>query len=233
MTPKLFGREPQAITLAVNALVALLSAFIFHFTPEVTGSINGFTQAAMAVWVGVIVHDGNLVTIMVGFGKAALSLVMGFGIQVDAIQQGAIVTALEMVLTVILRPQIVAPVDANNNVRTQLEADKVIMKMNRLSPVIALIGAITLIASAPMVLTSCDTLTNQANSQQTADELGALQTRAFDLAMAFIDKWAGGLLTKAPGGGSMEDQFVSRNSNSGIPEHVLREQFRRAKAKHG
>lgn len=225
-TPLIFGREPAAISFAITSIIALLSAFVFHLSPEGQGLINSFTTAIMTAVVAVMVHDGKLVTVIVGAVKAGIAVATSYGLQWDAIQQSTALTAVEVVLGLLLRPQLIAPVAANNVTRTKSDVNQILNSMKRTASILV---AATLIFATSLSLTSCALNPSAGvggnaatfwNSAATQAFLANLQTQA----TTFLNTWVQGHLGASPKAKSAQDAVFEqmKAANPNVPDAVLR-----------
>lgn len=108
---KVFGREPALFLSSVAVLLQFLSQFLFHFTPAQQGAVNVGVSAVVGLVVTWKVARGSLVPAVLGFGQAALALLLAYGVHLDANQQSTIMAVVAMGVGWYTRTQVTAPVD--------------------------------------------------------------------------------------------------------------------------
>ncbi|MGH3390986.1 MAG: hypothetical protein ACRDOO_19130 [Actinomadura sp.] len=106
-TIRIFGYEPAVLLQAVNACVALLVAFGLGLSEPQVSAITVLATAAVSIATAVMTRPVVVSAVTGGIGTA-LSAVAAFGLELDAQQIGAVVTASSIVLALLLR-QAVSP----------------------------------------------------------------------------------------------------------------------------
>lgn len=106
------SRDPALWLGLVAAVVQLVAAFIFPLTGEQQAVLNAFAVAAAglitAVWV---VRDGQAAAV-VGLAQAAIAVGLGFGLDVSAEGQAAIMAVVSTAAAMFVRTQVTAPTGA-------------------------------------------------------------------------------------------------------------------------
>jgi hypothetical protein len=109
---KVFGRDPLAWTTAIAALVQFLCAFVFHVSTEQEGVIAALALAVFGIIGAVALHDGTWAAALIAMVKAGIAVGLAFGLHWAPEQQATIMFAVQAVLTLIVRNQVIAPVNA-------------------------------------------------------------------------------------------------------------------------
>src|SRR4051794_11156749 len=87
---KIFGREPAAWVGLIEAVLALLMAVrVIKISSEQEGLILACVAAALAVYVAWVTTH-TMLAVVVGFVKATLALLVGFGLDLQPDQTAAI-----------------------------------------------------------------------------------------------------------------------------------------------
>jgi len=110
---KIFGRDPLAWTTAISALVQFLCAFIFHVSTEQEGVIAAVALAVFGLIGAATLHDGTWAAALISLVKAGIALGLAFGLAWAPEQQATVMFAVQAVLTLIVRNQVVAPITAS------------------------------------------------------------------------------------------------------------------------
>lgn len=111
MNIKLFGREPAMILALVAVVVKLLVAFGWHASSDVQAGVNAVAAAGVALAIVLIAHDAWGAGVL-GLIQAAVSLAVGLGLHWSADKQALWMTAATVVVALITRDQVTAPVPA-------------------------------------------------------------------------------------------------------------------------
>jgi len=106
---KIFGREPALIASFVTIVVANLGAFAFHWSTDTESLVNAVLLAGLGLLVAAVVHDGLSVAV-VGLAKAALSLAVGLGWNLDAPRQALLMSLVTGAVTLWAHGTVTAPV---------------------------------------------------------------------------------------------------------------------------
>jgi membrane associated rhomboid family serine protease len=109
---KVFGRDPLAWTTAIAALVQFLCAFVFHVSVEQEGVIAAVALAVFGVIGAVALHDGTWAAALMSLVKAGIAVGLAFGLHWAPEQQATVMFAVQAFLTLIVREQVTAPVNA-------------------------------------------------------------------------------------------------------------------------
>lgn len=109
---KVFGRDPLWWTTAIAAAVQFVCAFLIHVTPEQQGVIGALAIAVFGVVGAIALHDGTWAAALMALVKAGIAAGLAFGLHWAPEQQATIMFAVQSLLTLILREQVTAPVDA-------------------------------------------------------------------------------------------------------------------------
>lgn len=112
---KLFGRDPVLWLSLLAAVVQFFSAFIVHVSMETQGVIAAFAVAIVGVIQAVVVRDGSAVPAITGLFKAGIALGLAFGLKWSPEQQMEVMLMVQAVLALMVRPQVIAPIDARGN----------------------------------------------------------------------------------------------------------------------
>ena len=106
---KIFGREPAFWLNGFALLVAWLSTWFLHLTPEIQSVVNGAALALMGLIIAFMTGDGQIAGI-IGLVKALISLGLGFGLHMGDAQQTTLISLVSFIATMFIRTQVVAPV---------------------------------------------------------------------------------------------------------------------------
>lgn len=109
-----FGRDPSVLVSGVvAALIAILA--IFPLDEGVMAAVTALVMASGGVIVAVaVVREGQLPAIL-ALVKAGVAFGVILGWNVSEPTQASILIAVEAVLALFIRTQVVAPIDANGN----------------------------------------------------------------------------------------------------------------------
>jgi len=101
---KILGQEPAAVLGVVRAVLTMLVTFGFAswLTTETSGVILAAVSAALGL-VEAYATRTTLYSAALGFGQAVLILAVTFGLNLDDVKQGAILSTLAVVLGFFLR----------------------------------------------------------------------------------------------------------------------------------
>lgn len=110
---KVFGRDPILWTTAAAAVVQAFSAFILPVSIEAQGAIAGFTLALLGLMGAAALHDGTWAAALVALLKAGIAVGLAFGLSWSPEQQAEAMFFIQAVLSLLVRQQVVAPVDAS------------------------------------------------------------------------------------------------------------------------
>jgi hypothetical protein len=113
---KIFGRDPVLWLGLVAAIVQFVSAFLTPISIETQGLIAAFSLAIVGVIQAIVVRDGSAVPAVTGLFKAGIALGLAFGLKWTPEQQAEVMFMVQAVLGLLVRPQVVAPIDARGQV---------------------------------------------------------------------------------------------------------------------
>lgn len=119
---KIFGRDPVLWLGLLAAFVQFVSAFIVPVSIETQGIIAAFALAAVGVIQAVVVRDGSAVPAVTGLFKAGIALGLAFGLRWSPEQQAEVMFMVQAVLSLLVREQVVAPIDARGQVVPRITA---------------------------------------------------------------------------------------------------------------
>lgn len=113
------AREPAIIVTLLATIVRTLVAHFIHPGADEQAWVDAAVTAAggliVAVWVR---HEGQVPAIL-GFVQAVIALAVGFGFQIDAAQQAAVMSIIGGLAALFVRQHVVAPVPPNPEVLTR------------------------------------------------------------------------------------------------------------------
>jgi hypothetical protein len=104
----IFKREPALWLNLLATLIAWLSTWFLHLTPEQQSVLNGVAYAVMGVIIAAMTGDGLSAGIL-GLFKAIISLGLGFGLHLSDDMQTTVLSLVAAVTTMFIRTQVVAP----------------------------------------------------------------------------------------------------------------------------
>lgn len=104
-------REPALLYVGLLApVVQVLAAFVFDANPTVQGAVNAAAVAVAGAITAVLVRSDSLVPAILGAAQAVLALVLAFGVQWSSEQQAALMGLVGVVVAVVVRDRVEAPV---------------------------------------------------------------------------------------------------------------------------
>ena len=106
---KLFGRDPALWSALFVSVVSVLGTFVFHFTVDQEGALNGVFAAAMGIVVWAVTKDGAPALIL-GFAKALILTAAAWHFDLPADRQVILMTLLSAIVAMFVRTQVAAPV---------------------------------------------------------------------------------------------------------------------------
>jgi hypothetical protein len=107
---KILGREPVYWLTAVAVLLKLVAAYGIDVSDNQQATINAVLAAAVGIASAVVLKSGALAAAILNFGQAGIALFVAFGLNMDAHQQGLIMSGIATVLALVLHEQVTAPV---------------------------------------------------------------------------------------------------------------------------
>lgn len=108
---KIFGREPAFWLNGFALLVAWLSTWFLHLTPETQSVVNAVAVTLMGLIIAFMTGDGQVAALL-GFMKALIALGLGFGLHMSDAQQTTLLSLITFIATMFIRTQVTAPVSA-------------------------------------------------------------------------------------------------------------------------
>lgn len=109
---KIFGRDPLAWTAALAAIVQFVSAFFVHVSVEQQGVISAAAVTIFGFIGAARLHDGTWAAAAVTVVKALIALGLAYGLHWAPEQQSTVLLAVQAILTLFVREQVTAPVNA-------------------------------------------------------------------------------------------------------------------------
>lgn len=100
----IFGREPAAWVGLIEAIIALLTITVLHWSTEQIALVMAVVVAVFGVYTAWVTHD-TLLAVVVGLVKAVLALLVGFGISLSPELTAAIIGFATVVLGFFNRQQ--------------------------------------------------------------------------------------------------------------------------------
>lgn len=111
--PKVFGRDPMVWTAAAAAIVQFISAFFLPLSVDQQGVIAAVAIALFGFFGAATLHDGTWAAAGLSVLKALIALGLAFGLSWAPEQQATVMITVQALLTLALRRQVTAPVDAS------------------------------------------------------------------------------------------------------------------------
>lgn len=106
-------REPALALMSVLAPAVQTALLLWaHLTDEQQAAANAAAVAFAGLGVAAIAARDRLAPTLLGFGQAVIALATVFGWHLDAVQSTAVSSLLALVVGVVVRAQVTAPVDA-------------------------------------------------------------------------------------------------------------------------
>ena len=100
----IFGREPAAWVGLIEAILALLIITVLHWSAEQVALVMAAVVAAFGVYTAWVTED-TLLGVVVGFTKAVLALMVGFGLTLSPELTAAIIGLVTVVMGFFNRQQ--------------------------------------------------------------------------------------------------------------------------------
>lgn len=114
---RIFGREVAVWLALLAGTVALVSAFVTSWSPEVQGVINAVFVAGAGVLTALKLDREKVLPAVLGLAQAGAQLAVTFGLSLSAEQQSALLLFVAVVTAVFVRQNVEAPFDENLNRR--------------------------------------------------------------------------------------------------------------------
>jgi hypothetical protein len=106
---KIFGREPALWGALFASLISALGTFVFHFTVDQEGALNGIIVAVIGIVVWRMTHDGSPALIL-GLVKAAIVAAAAWHFNLPTDKQTILLAFLSSIVAMFVRTQVKAPV---------------------------------------------------------------------------------------------------------------------------
>lgn len=106
---RIFGREPALWGALFASLISALGTFVFHFSVDQEGALNGIVAAGIGVVVWRVTHDGSPALIL-GFVKAVLVAAAAWHFNLPPDKQTILLALLSAIVAMFVRTQVSAPV---------------------------------------------------------------------------------------------------------------------------
>lgn len=107
--PKILGRDPALWAALFASAVSAIGTFVFHFSVDQEGALNGLFAAVMGVVVWAVTKDGAPALIL-GLAKAMILVAAAWHFNLPADQQTILMTVLSAMVAMFVRTQVGAPV---------------------------------------------------------------------------------------------------------------------------
>lgn len=107
--PKVFGRDPALWAALVASAISALGTFVFHFSVDQEGTLNGVFATLMGLVVWAVTKDGGPALIL-GFAKSLILVAAAWHFNLPTDQQTILMTVLAAVVAMFVRTQVTAPV---------------------------------------------------------------------------------------------------------------------------
>lgn len=114
MTFKL-SRDPALWVATFAALVQLLAAFFLPLTADQQTGLNAVAAAAAGLFTAFWVRRDGSVASVLGLAQALIACGVGFGLDLSAEGQAAIMASVNIGVAMFVRTQATAPVNANGS----------------------------------------------------------------------------------------------------------------------
>ena len=114
-----FRRDPALILAMIVGLLQVLSAFLFHWTDEQQGALNGALALAAGVVTAALVSLDRAVPLVGGLVVAVFSVGTAYGLEVDPVAQSAVMALVTALMAAFVRTQVdvgMAPVEVGGRV---------------------------------------------------------------------------------------------------------------------
>lgn len=106
---KIFGREPALWGALLATIVSALGTFVFHFTVDQEGALNGIISALIGIVVWRVTRDGSPALIL-GLAKALLVAAAAWHFNLPTDRQTILLALLSSIVAMFVRTQVSAPV---------------------------------------------------------------------------------------------------------------------------
>jgi hypothetical protein len=106
---KIFGRDPALWLALLGLFISAAGTFVFHFSTDQEGVLNGLVAAIMGVIVWRVTHDGSPALIL-GLAKAVFLTLAAFHFNIPADRQTILMGLLSAAVAMFVRTQVGAPV---------------------------------------------------------------------------------------------------------------------------
>lgn len=109
------SRDPALWLGLIAAVIQLVAAFIFPLTVDQQAVLNALAVSVAGVLTAFIVRRDGQAAAIVGLAQAAIAVGLGFGLNIPADGQAAIMAVVSTAAAMFVRTQVTAPVDAVGN----------------------------------------------------------------------------------------------------------------------
>jgi hypothetical protein len=109
------SRDPAFYTVLATTVIRLLAAFWIDLTADQQTWLNAGVAAAGGVVIAIWVRRDGQIAALTGFASALLAIAVGFGANIDAEGQAAIMSFVGVAAAAFIRTQVTAPVNAVGN----------------------------------------------------------------------------------------------------------------------
>jgi hypothetical protein len=109
------SRDPAFYVVLATTLIRLLAAFVVEISADQQTWLNAAVAAAGGVVIAIWVRRDGQIAALTGFASALLAVAVGFGANIDAEGQAAIMSFVGVAAAAFIRTQVTAPVNAVGN----------------------------------------------------------------------------------------------------------------------
>jgi hypothetical protein len=106
------SRDPAFYVMLAATIIRLLAAFVVHLTDDQQTWLNAAVAAVGGLVVAVWVKREGQIAALTGLAAALLAVAVGFGANISAEGQAAIMSFVGVVAAAFIRTQVEAPVPA-------------------------------------------------------------------------------------------------------------------------
>jgi hypothetical protein len=109
------SRDPAFYVMLAATLIRLLAAFVVEISADQQTWLNAAVAAVGGVVIAVWVKRDGQIAALTGLASALLAVAVGFGANIDAEGQAAIMSFVGVAAAMFIRTQVTAPVNAVGN----------------------------------------------------------------------------------------------------------------------
>lgn len=106
------SRDPAFYVMLAATVIRLLAAFVVNLTADQQTWLNAGVAAVGGVVIAVWVRRDGQIAALTGLASALLAIAVGFGANIDAEGQAAIMSFVGVAAAAFIRTQVTAPVSA-------------------------------------------------------------------------------------------------------------------------